>query len=289
MEAGPKAGMPGKPKTDCWVNLCINLRADLLRSGIQDILLASRQHSVWLHLGWLEVKQRYRRSVLGPWWISISMLIFVAAMSKIFSHLFHQDPAEYVPFFTAGFMFWSFISTSIIESTDIFKANAGMIKQIHLPYSLYILKFLVRNLIILAHNSIVYLLVMIAFQFNPGWQFLLVFPGMLLLIVNMYWITLFVALLSTRFRDISPIITSCIQILFFITPISWTPKLLGTDSLIVQLNPFVYFLDLVRNPLLGRPIGSNSLSISLAIAAVGLIGTLSLFSRVRSRIPFWLD
>lgn len=257
--------------------------------AIQDILLASQQYRVWLHLGWLEVKQRYRRSVLGPWWISISMLIFVAAMSKIFSHLFHQNIAEYVPFFTAGYIFWMFISTSITESTEIFKASSGLIKQIHLPYSLYILKFLVKNVIILGHNFIIYFLVMAAFQLNPGWPFFFVFPGILLLITNIYWISLLIALVSTRFRDITPIVTSCIQILFFITPVSWTPKLLGANSLIVQLNPFVYLLDLVRNPLLGEEIPLSSWSISLMLAAVGFCGTLSLFNRVRARIPFWLD
>jgi ABC-type polysaccharide/polyol phosphate export permease len=260
-----------------------------LSSAIQDILLAGQQYRVWLHLGWLEVKQRYRRSVLGPWWISISMLIFIAAMSKIFSHLFHQNVAEYVPFFTAGFMFWSFISSSIMESTEIFRANAGFIKQIKLPYTTYILKFLVKNTIVLGHNFIIYFLVLAAFKLNPGWPFLFVFPGMLLLIINLYWMSLLIALLSTRFRDITPIVTSCMQILFFITPISWTPKLLGTESLIVRLNPFVYLLDLVRNPLLGREIPLSSWSICSCIAGIGITATLLLFNRVRTRIPFWLD
>lgn len=260
-----------------------------MSAAIEDIVIAIRQYRVWLHLGWLEVKQRYRRSVLGPWWISISMLIFIAAMSKIFSHLFHQNIEDYVPFFTAGFMFWSLISSSIIESTEIFRMNGGMIKQIKLPYSLYIMKFMVKNIIVLAHNFIVYFLVLAAFKLNPGWNFLFVIPGFLLLVVNMYWISLVVALISTRFRDMVPIVTSCIQILFFITPISWTPKLLGQDSLIVQLNPFVYFLDLVRNPLLGQTIELSSWVTASGIAAVGLMVSLSLFNRIRSRIPFWID
>jgi ABC-type polysaccharide/polyol phosphate export permease len=254
-----------------------------------DILHAIHQYRVWLHLGWLEVKQRYRRSVLGPWWISISMLIFIAAMSKIFSRLFHQNVAEYVPFFTAGFIFWSFISTSIIESTEIFKVNSNLIRQIKLPYTIYIMKFLVKNGIVLGHNFIIYFLVLAAFKINPGWSFFFLLPGFLLLTINLYWITLFIALISTRFRDIAPIVNSCIQILFFITPISWTPKLLGSNSLLVQLNPFVYLLDLVRNPLLGQPIPLLSWEVCTAMATCGLIIVLGLFNRVSPRIPFWLD
>lgn len=176
-----------------------------------------------------------------------------------------------------------------MESTEIFRANGGFIKQIKLPYTTYILKFLVKNTIVLGHNFIIYFLVLAAFKLNPGWPFLFVFPGMLILIINLYWMSLLIALLSTRFRDITPIVTSCMQILFFITPISWTPKLLGTESLIFRLNPFVYLLDLVRNPLLGREIPLSSWSICSCIAGIGIVATLLLFDRVRTRIPFWLD
>jgi ABC-type polysaccharide/polyol phosphate export permease len=255
----------------------------------QDLLIAVQQYRVWLHLGWLDVKQRYRRSLLGPWWISMSMLIFIAAMSKIFSQLFHQNIAEYVPFFTAGFIFWSYISSCITESTEIFRANSGLIKQIKLPYTTYILKFLVKNTIILAHNLIIYCLVLVVFQLNPGWQIFSIFPGMLLLTINLYWICLFTALISTRFRDIAPIVSSCIQILFFITPISWTPKLIGSDSLMIKLNPFVYLLDLVRTPLLGQKIAGSSWGVCLLIAMSGFFISFYLFSRARTRIPFWLD
>ncbi len=254
-----------------------------------DLKKASLQYSIWLHLGLLEVKQRYRRSVLGPWWISISMLIFIVAMGKIFSQLLNQSLADYIPFFTTGFLLWSFISSSINESTDLFRSNSGYIKQIQLPYSLYVLKFLSRNLIILAHNLIVYCLVMWFFKINPGWNILWVVPGLLLLTINLYWMCLLVALISTRYRDITQIISSCIQILFFITPITWMPKLLGQDSLIVKFNPFVYFIELIRQPLLGINPAVHVWLINVSIALIGILFSLNLFGRVRSRISFWVD
>ena len=260
-----------------------------LALGFQDIRKASSQYRVWLHLGLLEVKQRYRRSVLGPWWISMSMLIFIVAMGKIFGRLFSQNLAEYIPFFTAGFLLWSFISSSINEATDLFKMHSGFIKQVKLPYNLYILKFLTRNVIFLAHNFVVYFLVIAFFKFNPGWKSLLAIPGLLILLVNMYWISLLVALISTRFRDMVPIINSCMQLLFFVTPISWMPKLLEGNSILVKFNPFVFFLDIVRQPLLGAYAPLNYWVINLCIAFIGLSLSLHFFSRVRSRIPFWVD
>ncbi|MBI2742391.1 MAG: ABC transporter permease [Chlamydiales bacterium] len=257
--------------------------------AIEDIRRAGNQHRIWLSLGLLEVKQRYRRSVLGPWWISISMLIFIAAMGKIFSTIFAQNIADYVPFFTAGFLLWSFITGSIAESTELFRANASFIKQIKLPYNLYVLKFLTRNLIFFAHNFVVYLLVLWFFKLNPGLNVLMAIPGLLLLTINLYWICLVVALISTRFRDMVPIINSCLQILFFVTPISWMPKLLGENSIVVKLNPFVYFLDLVRQPLLGSLPTPTTWIVASCFALVGSWISLNIFSRARARIPFWID
>ena len=256
---------------------------------MQDIRQAGCQYPVWLQLGLLEVKQRYRRSILGPWWITISTLIFIVAMGMIFSRLLAQDLAEYIPFFTTGFLLWSFISTSINDSTDIFRSHGGFIKQLKLPYNLYVLKFISKNVIFLAHNFVVYLLVMWFFNLNPGWKGLLAIPGLMLLILNMYWICLLTALISTRFRDMVPIVNSSLQLLFFITPISWMPHLLGSHSMIVRLNPFFYFIDIVRQPLLGADVSFSAWAIAAGAALVGFGFTFGIFSIVRSKIPFWID
>lgn len=260
-----------------------------LSLNLQDFMKASSQYRIWLHLGLLEVKQRYRRSVLGPWWISISMLIFVAVMSVIFSRLFAQSLPQYMTFFTSGFLLWTFVSSCINESTDIFRMNSGFIKQINLPYNLYILKFLTKHVSFIAHNFIVYFLVIGFFKFNPGWVGLLAIPGVLLLIVNMYWVSLLVAVVSTRFRDMVPIINSAVQIMFFVTPISWMPKLLGETSIIVKLNPLVYLLDVARLPLQGIAPSMNTWALAIVIACLGVIISLAVFNSVRSRIPFWVD
>lgn len=260
-----------------------------LNPAIQDLRRAFRQYQTWLHLGTLEVRQRYRRSILGPWWITISMLIFICAMGLLFSRLFAQDLNLYVPFFTTGFLLWSFISSCINESTEILKSNSGFIKQIDLPYNLYIFKYLTRNSIIFAHNFVVYLLVIGFFHFNPGWNCLFAIPGLLLLLLNMYWICLVTTLISTRFRDMVAIVNSSVQILFFITPISWMPKLIGENSIIVKFNPFVYLIDAVREPLLGRAPSLIVWMIDSGIALFGLTVGFLLFGRARQKIPFWVD
>ncbi|MFI5334867.1 MAG: ABC transporter permease, partial [Chlamydiales bacterium] len=205
------------------------------------------------------------------------------------SRLFHQELNEYIRFFTAGFLFWNFISTSLLESAEIFRTNSSFIKQINLPYNIYILQHIVRQTILLMHNLVVYILVCIYFQFSPGLNSLLAIPGFLLLAVNVYWISFFAAIICSRFRDMVPIINSCVQIAFFITPISWMPRLLDQNPGVLKFNPLSYLLDIVRSPLLGIAPAEISWHVTSITAVVGLIVTFWLFSSTRSRIAFWVD
>ncbi len=257
--------------------------------AIQDFCTAAFQYRVWLHLGWSEVKQRYRRSALGPWWISLSMLIFILVMGVVFSRLFNQSLDDYIPFFTAGFLFWTFISSSVIEAAEIFKSNGAFIKQVKLPFHLYVFKHLVRQAICLGHNAVVYLLVCAFFKFNPGVVSILVIPGFILLLLNVYWICFLLALICARFRDMIPIISSCVQIAFFITPISWMPRLLDKNPAIMKYNPLVYLLDLVRSPLLGSFPAWRSCIVASVMAVSGIIICFIVFSVVRKHVVHWVD
>jgi ABC-type polysaccharide/polyol phosphate export permease len=216
------------------------------------------------------------------------MLIFVLVMGVIYSRLFSQNVSEYLPFFSAGFLFWTFISSTINESADLFKSNSGFVKQIKLPYNLYIFKLLTRNVIVLVHNLAAYFLVAGYYRINLGWDFFFLIPGFLFLIFNLYWITLFVSLIGARFRDMVPIINTFVQIVFFVTPISWMPKLLE-NSKIIRWNPFVYLLDLVRLPLLGGVPPLHTWVVAFCLAIGGFAFSASIFCKVRSHIPFWVD
>lgn len=260
-----------------------------LRTGLTDFFGAIVKVSVWRSLGVLEVKQRYQRSVLGPWWVSISMLIFIVVLGTVFSRLFSATLSEYIPYFSAGYLMWLYISTCINESTDLFKQNSGLIKQIHLPFHLYVLKFFTKNIVVFLHNFIVFLLVLLYFRVSISWSIVMAIPAFLLVTVNLYWICLLVSIVSTRFRDMVPVINNCIQVLFFVTPISWNRQLVGEHSIIVQWNPVAYFIEIVREPLLGKLPSANCWMVVSMFAVLGSLFSFFVFSKTRSRIPFWVD
>lgn len=261
----------------------------MISKAIRDLKQSFLQYEIWSHLGFQDVLQRYRRSFLGPWWITLSMMIFISVMGVVFSRIFAQNFSQYVYYFTSGFLLWSFISNCINESTDLFKNHAGFIKQVNLPYNLYVMKFFTKHLLIFAHNFIVYLLVIAVYKINPGMIVFLALPGLALLVLNLYWICLMIGLLSARFRDLVPIVNSSVQILFFVTPISWTPNLIGENSILLKLNPILHLIDIVRSPLLGVCPPLSIWIFAISFAFFGSIMCFMIFNKVRSKIPFWID
>lgn len=242
---------------------------------------------LWSYLGWNDIKMRYRGSILGPFWITASMLIFIGAFSIVYSRLFHQSLSEYVPFLTAGYLVWLMISTVLVESGHTYIEASSLITEIKLPYFLYILRLLWRHTLIFFHNALVFFVVALYFNVPINWHILLVIPGLFLVILNLISLAGILSILGTKYRDIPQLTTSLIQVAFFVTPISWSPTLLN-NSLIILCNPLAYFIELVRAPLLGQVPSLRAWVASLLITLIVFSGAFTLFARFRRNIPFWL-
>ena len=120
-----------------------------------DLFLALRKYRLIHELAWNDIKQRYRRTVLGPLWISLSIGATILGLGLLFGAIFQQKNSSYLPYLAVGILFWTFISGVISEGGDSFIAMHNVIKQISLPYSLYVFRVMYRNLIMLGHNLVV--------------------------------------------------------------------------------------------------------------------------------------
>src|SRR3989338_10219065 len=106
--------------------------------ALTDIINGIKMWRVWYMLAYQDIKLRYRRSVLGPFWLTISMAITVYSMGYLYSYLFHMDMYHYFPYLTAGMLGWSLLSTTLTDLIEAFSSPEGMLKQIKLPYSIYV-------------------------------------------------------------------------------------------------------------------------------------------------------
>lgn len=246
---------------------------------------------IWFILAYQDIKLKYRRSILGPFWLTISMAITVYSMGYLYSHLFHTPLTQYYPFLVAGMLSWALISTIVTELTDSFTVCDGLIKQIKLPYSLYIHRIVCRNFIIFFHNILVIIPVLFFCHeyAHVNWHTLLMIPGLALFYINALIYGIILAMIGARYRDISQIIKSIVQVVFFITPIMWGPEALGGSHIyVIDYNPFYAFIELIRAPLLGNVPTIKNLMMVLSVSCLGFIICYNLFTRYRSRIIYWL-
>ncbi len=259
--------------------------------ALNDIQDGMAKWRIWLMLAYQDVRLRYRRSVLGPFWITISMAITVYSMGYLYSHLFHSDIQTYFPFLVAGMLAWALISTQVSDLTEALTLSDGLIKQIKLPYSLYIHRIATRNIIIFFHNVLVIIPILIVFHnvAKINGCTLLLIPGLIIIYINSISYGLVLGMIGARYRDILQIVKSLIQVAFFLTPVMWNPAILPPqDRYIVFLNPFYAFIELIRAPLLGTmPAGSTLIMVSV-VTLIGLLLSLKMLTRYRARIVYWL-
>jgi ABC-2 type transport system permease protein len=249
-----------------------------------------RRRSLWGYLGWQDIKQRYRRSVLGPLWISISMGVIATAMGILYGALFGEPIATFLPYVATGLLIWNFINGCILEGSEVFIANEGLIRFLPAPISLHVYRLLWRQTLFFVHNLVIWALLVIIFPQPLSASALLAVPAFVLLIVNGGWITLVAGIIATRFRDIPPIIASLTQLLFFMTPIVWSYERLKSNPLsaYVELNPVMHFVEILRQPLLGQPIVWHHWVVVGVITLVGSAVALVCMRNYRSRVAYWV-
>jgi ABC-type polysaccharide/polyol phosphate export permease len=253
-----------------------------------DLFTAVMAYELWSFLAWQDIKVRYRRSKIGPFWITLSMAIFCGALGVVYSQLFKTEISELLPFLSIGFVMWSFIASCIGEMPNLFVENAVYVKDMHINLITIHLRALTRSIIILGHNLLIVIGVYLYFSIWPSWPGLLVLPGFLLVLLNLVAIGITLSVIGARFRDISQITQNVLQVGFFITPIFWLPRLLPQDSWLITINPIAHFIDLVRSPLLGHFPGFVSWGGALLTLLTSTVIAVVVYRRKSGSIAFWV-
>lgn len=258
--------------------------------GFHDISLALRRSDLAATLGWQDVKQRYRRSRLGPFWLTISMGVLIGALGLVFGGVFNTPMRDFLPFLSIGIIFWTFISTVINEGCTAFITSDAVIKQLPLPLFLHVMRVIWRNLVILAHNLVILPILFLIFLKPLSVVSLLAIPGLVLLTANLAWIALIVGMLCTRYRDFTQIVSSLLQIAFYLTPIIWAPSMLsGRHGFIfLDINPLFHLIEIVRAPLLSSAPTMTNWIVSAGLAVIGWLIILFIYGKYKNRISYWL-
>lgn len=268
-------------------NNSTKIGSNIALSDIGDAIKAYRLAGIF---GWQDVAQRYRRSRVGAFWLTLNMAVFVSAVGFIFGTLFQSPMRDFLPYLCAGVIVWGFINTSIAEGCTAFSGSEGLILQVKMPLFTHIMRALWRNIIILMHNIVILPIVLLVTGGALNWNALLALPGLLLVTLNLAWIMLVLAVICLRFRDMTQVVTNILQVMFYATPIMWMLKSFpeNMSKVYILLNPFYHLLELVRAPLLGGQPTSLNWTVGLGMAISGWFLAVFIFGKYKWRIAYWL-
>ena len=257
--------------------------------ALRDLVHSFERIGLAWSLAWHDVVSRYRGSILGPFWITLSMGLMVLGIGFLYASLFNAPVQDFIPFVALGLVFFGTISGVLTEGCQSFVNAAGMLSQTSLPLFTFVWRTVLRNLIYLAHHVVIVVAVMVWFGAWRGASVPLALAGLGLLVVNVSWASMLVGIASARFRDVPQVVISVVQFAMFLTPVFWRPHdRFEPDDPVLALNPFNHLLEAVRAPLLGEVVHPLTWWVLGVMALVGWAVTFALFATTRRRIVHYL-
>jgi lipopolysaccharide transport system permease protein len=263
--------------------------SESVRFAARDVAAIVTHWRVWVPLGWHDIRQRYHRTALGPFWITLSMAAMITSLGLVFGTIFKTQLSEYLPFLAAGLITWNLVSTIGNDATSAFTGVQGLIKSVALPFTVHVCRVVARNFFIFVHNLVAFVVVMILFDVPVTTSTLCLVPNLLLVFLNAVWLTLLAAMIGTRYRDVQQIVSIILQFVFFLTPIIWHRGQIPHGRLYwVDANPFYHVVELLRAPMLGQMPTLASYLYCVALLAVGGVACFLAFALYRRRIAYWV-
>ena len=259
-----------------------------------DLTDGFRKRELWLHLGWQDIKQKYRRSVLGPFWITIATGTTAVAMGGAVLQAVSPQAVRASALRDAR--------TDHLEHDQ--RLDPGGRRRVHrqrgidqaaadTAVSVHVYRLVWRQMILFAHNIVIFVVIAIIFPKPWSWADLTVIPALALIMLNCVWVSFCFGILATRYRDIGPLLFSLVQLLFFMTPIIWNDDTLrqqgaGKWAKIIELNPLLHYLDILRAPLLGAHQELRHWIVVVALTVLGWLVAALALRQFRARVPYWV-
>ena len=242
----------------------------------------------WVTLAWTDIRGRYRRTFLGPFWTTINSVFFVSLIGLVYSFLWGIPIVDFLPFVAAGYFIWVYLSGTLMESCGTFTAYGEIIKTVPISPMSLLMRVITRNVFVLAHNLVVF--IPIALLFGVSLKFFpLAFVGLFFVSLALVGSAMCWAFLCARFRDFEQVMLSIVTLMFLVTPILWNDDILpGRVSFVADWNPFFHLIEVIRAPMLGGLPSMLSVIVTGGLV-VGMLGLgMLVYAFNRHKLAYWL-
>ncbi|MEE9273663.1 MAG: ABC transporter permease [Robiginitomaculum sp.] len=258
------------------------------KNAANDILEGIRKNNVWFAMSSEDLRSRYRRTAFGVLWLTATFSLFILAKSMVFGGIMAVPFKEYTLYMATSFLIWGFLSATVTDACTVWINSESWLCGINTPKSIFVFQVIFRNFVTMSYSGIALIAIFLLLRQGLTWHALMVIPALLLTLINAVWITLFLGVIATRYRDIVHVVRTGMGILFFVTPILWIPSTMSHKfQLFALYNPFAHALAIVRDPLVYGSSASISWLVCGSIAIIGWTVSFLLFAKFRTRIVFW--
>ena len=250
----------------------------------------------WMSLVRLDLRTRYRRSILGLGWSLLNLICMTAILCVVFSKLLNQSIIDYAPHLLAGLAIWSYITTSALQGCHAFFQGEAYIRQCPMPLAIFPLRTVLAatfHMLIALGVVIAYVTALGALGFRQHHYTALLYlpPALVMLFVFCWSLAILAAFTNVYFQDTQHLAEVGFQMFFYATPIIYKASLLEGYGLswMLDYNPVVVFLKLIREPILeGTAPALSTYLQGLAIIAASAGLAAYLLARLQKRLIFHL-
>jgi lipopolysaccharide transport system permease protein len=256
-----------------------------------DLKRSLKQFQLINYFSITDLKSQYQRTLIGPWWETISLAIFLLFLSIIWSRVVQEDLNTYLPYLVSSLIIWRFISILVGQGTMIFLNSSELIKSFKINLStLAAIKVYDKCLIFLHHLPII-IFFNLYFEVDIlNKSFLLLFYTVPIFLITCYSVCIILAFLNTRFRDLQSFISMTMSVMMFFTPILWKADSIGPKAnfFIVQPNILYHYLEIIRMPMNGQNPQLLSIILTTIFTFTSFIASQYIIKKYSSRVPIWL-
>lgn len=235
------------------------------------------------------VRTSYRRTKLGPFWISIQQIIFIIGLGFVYGQLFTIATKDLIPIIAFGVNIWTLISHLITSGANVYISSASELKSSDLPLTFFIFRSICFNFYIYLHSSISLVFLPILFDDRPNFISILTTPFLIsTLVFNGVFLSMWLAPICTRYRDVASSIQVFVLLLFLSSPIHWESEKLTRHKWIANSNPIAWFVESFRNPLLGRELRTDYIVFILLLTIANVLSGTYAYGKLKSKIKYWI-
>jgi lipopolysaccharide transport system permease protein len=247
----------------------------------------------WAALVRIDLRNRYRRSMIGIGWSLLHPIAMTIVFCVVFCQFFGQDWKSYGPYVLSGLIFWNFITSGMNQGCQCFFQGESYIRQHPAPLAIYPLRTALGAGIHFLFGLVV--LLMFAWLVNGfGNLFALIslVPTLILMFIICWSLAICMGVLNVLFQDCQHLIEVLLQILFYLTPIMYDPSRLQLKGLLLRvfyLNPLAIMLRMLRQPILDCELPSMKICLlGSSVAVLAITAAVLTLARYERRIIFYL-